>query len=127
MTTSPEEDPLRAVRDHFDAYGEAEWERHVQSPRTRVALELHRRFLARFIRPGWRVLEIGAGPGRFTIELAALDAAVVVSDVSAAPHRLRGPGHIRRRRITRNTPGPAATSSIPSARKGHGLHSLVHC
>ena len=82
MTTSPEEDPLPGIRDHFDAYGEAEWDRHVQSPRTHVALELHRRFLARFIRPGWRVLEIGAGPGRFTIELAALDAAVVVSDVS---------------------------------------------
>jgi SAM-dependent methyltransferase len=47
-----------------------------------VALELHRRFLARFIRPGWRVLEIGAGPGRFTIELAALGATVVVSDIS---------------------------------------------
>jgi 2-polyprenyl-3-methyl-5-hydroxy-6-metoxy-1,4-benzoquinol methylase len=49
----------------------------------RVSLELHRRFLTRFIRPGWRVLEIGAGPGQFTIELAAHGATVVMSDISA--------------------------------------------
>lgn len=29
-----------------------------------------------------RVLEVGAGPGRFTLELAALDARIVVTDVS---------------------------------------------
>ncbi|MGH3202435.1 MAG: class I SAM-dependent methyltransferase [Streptosporangiaceae bacterium] len=79
----PGDDPVRAIRDYFDAFGEGEWDRLVQSPRTLVALELHRRLLARFIRPGWRVLEVGAGPGRFTIELAALGAQVVVSDVSA--------------------------------------------
>jgi cyclopropane fatty-acyl-phospholipid synthase-like methyltransferase len=48
-----------------------------------VAFDLHRRFLARFIQPGWRVLEVRAGPGRFMIELAALGARVVVSDISA--------------------------------------------
>jgi len=80
MAEMPGHDP---VRDYFDAFGEGEWDRLVQSPRTLVALELHRRLLARFIRPGWRVLEVGAGPGRFTIELAALGAQVVVSDVSA--------------------------------------------
>jgi SAM-dependent methyltransferase len=77
------EDPADAVRDFFDALGEGEWDRLVQSPHARVAFELHRRFLARFIQPGWRVLEVGAGPGRFTIELAALGARVVVSDISA--------------------------------------------
>jgi SAM-dependent methyltransferase len=79
MTT---DDSVRAVRDHFDAFGPGEWERLDASPRTRVAFELHRRFLARHVRPGWRVLEIGAGPGRFTIELAAIGAAVVVTDLS---------------------------------------------
>ena len=83
MTNDPVEDDVRAVRDYFDTLGAGEWDRLVQSPSARVALELHRRFLARFIRPGSRVLEIGAGPGRFTVELAALDASVVVSDISA--------------------------------------------
>ncbi|MDP8927893.1 MAG: class I SAM-dependent methyltransferase, partial [Actinomycetota bacterium] len=45
--------------------------------------EVHRRFLARFVEPGMRVLEVGAGPGRFTIELASLSAHVVVTDLSA--------------------------------------------
>lgn len=83
MTNDPVEDDVRAVRDYFDTLGAGEWERLVQAPSARVALELHRRFLARFIRPGSRVLEIGAGPGRFTVELAALGASVVVSDISA--------------------------------------------
>jgi predicted RNA methylase len=38
--------------------------------------------LRRFIEPGARVLEVGAGPGRFTIALAQLGAKVAVSDVS---------------------------------------------
>jgi SAM-dependent methyltransferase len=78
----PGNDPADAVRDFFDALGEGEWDRLMQSPPARVAFELHRRFLARFIQPGWRVLEAGAGPGRFTIELAALGASVVVADIS---------------------------------------------
>ena len=66
MTNDRVKDDVRAVRDYFDTLGAGEWERLVQAPSARVALELHRRFLARFIRPGSRVLEIGAGPGRFT-------------------------------------------------------------
>jgi SAM-dependent methyltransferase len=82
MMAVPGKDPLAAVRAYFDALGEGEWDRHEHSPRTVVAFELHRRFLSRFIQPGWRVLEVGAGPGRFTIELATLGAKVVVSDIS---------------------------------------------
>ena len=48
----------------------------------RVSLEVHQRFLTRFLTPGMRVLEVGAGPGRFTIQLAALGARVVVTDLS---------------------------------------------
>jgi SAM-dependent methyltransferase len=77
------DDSVRAIQDYFDAMGETEWDRLVRSPAEQVALEVHRRFLARFIQPGWRVLEIGAGPGRFTIELGRLGATVVVTDISA--------------------------------------------
>jgi SAM-dependent methyltransferase len=79
----PGDDPTGAVREFFDALGEGEWDRLMQSPHAKVAFELHRRFLIRFIQPGWRVLEVGAGPGRFTIELATLGASAVVSDISA--------------------------------------------
>jgi SAM-dependent methyltransferase len=81
-------DPADAARTYFDVLGEAEWDRLAQSPRTRTSLELHRRMLARFVEPGGRVLEIGAGPGRFTIALADLGATIVVSDVSPVQLRL---------------------------------------
>jgi SAM-dependent methyltransferase len=73
-------------RDHiasfFDEYGEREWERLEQRPMDRVNFEVHRRLLEEHVRPGDRVLEIGAGPGRFTLELARLGARVVVGDIS---------------------------------------------
>ncbi len=71
MSSPPLNGPLDTVRKYFDDLGEREWDRLVQSPRTRVSLELHRRLLRRFVQPGWRVLEL-AGPGRFTMELAAI-------------------------------------------------------
>lgn len=75
-------DPVDRVRRYFDTLAEGEWDRLHANPAGRASLEIHRRFLARFVPPGGRVLEVGAGPGRFTIELARLGARVVVTDVS---------------------------------------------
>jgi SAM-dependent methyltransferase len=71
----------------FDRYGDAEWERHETSPFARVSFHVHRSYLERFIRAGDRVLEVGAGAGRFTVELARLGASVVATDIS--PEQLR--------------------------------------
>jgi len=81
---SPLDADVAAVRTGFDASADAEWERMVRDLPARVSLELHRRMLARHIRPGCRVLEIGAGPGWFTIALAELGARVTVADLSDA-------------------------------------------
>src|SRR5205823_8297077 len=70
------------ARSYYDEYGEREWYRFDRAPADRVNLEIHRRFLARLVRPGDRVLEVGAGPGRFTIQLAELGAKVCVADIS---------------------------------------------
>jgi ubiquinone/menaquinone biosynthesis C-methylase UbiE len=70
------------MRDFYNELGDAEWSRLEDTPRGRVSFEVHRRFLFRFVEPGSRVLEIGAGPGRFTMEIAALGATVVVTDIS---------------------------------------------
>jgi SAM-dependent methyltransferase len=76
-------DPLtERIRGHFDDLGEGEWDRLADSPPGRIAFEVHRRMLAEHIRPGDRVLEVGAGPGRFTIALAELGARVAVTDLS---------------------------------------------
>src|SRR5487761_1979760 len=70
------------MRSYFDEFAEGEWERLERDVSGRVSLEVHRRFLKRFIAEGDRVLEIGAGPGRFTRELIDLGASVVVTDFS---------------------------------------------
>ncbi len=77
------EDASARVRAHFDSVGDGEWMRLEENARGRVSFELHRRLLAEWIAPGATVLEVGAGPGRFTIELARLGARVSVTDVSS--------------------------------------------
>ena len=66
----------------FDEYGEREWERFDAAAMDRVNLEVHLRLLREHIRAGDRVLDAGAGPGRFTLELARLGARVFAGDVS---------------------------------------------
>jgi SAM-dependent methyltransferase len=70
------------IAGYFDEYGEREWERFETRPMDRVNLEVHRRFLREFVHAGDRVLEAGAGPGRFTLELAEIGAKVLVGDIS---------------------------------------------
>lgn len=70
------------VERYFDELGEREWDRLEADLRSRVSLEMHLRFLRRWLGPEMRVLEIGAGPGRFTIELARLGCRVLASDIS---------------------------------------------
>jgi ubiquinone/menaquinone biosynthesis C-methylase UbiE len=74
-------DPDRAAA-FFDDYGELEWTRFEDGRNSRTSLEVHLHYLRRFIQPGDRVLDVGAGPGRFTIELADIGASVVVADIS---------------------------------------------
>lgn len=74
-------DPQR-VEAYFDGYGEREWQRLVASPVHEISLAIHLSHLNRFISSGQRVLEIGAGAGRFTQALAAAGARVVAADIS---------------------------------------------
>src|SRR6476646_10401116 len=75
------------VQQFYDRLGELDWHRFDRTPADRVSLELHRRLLAAYVEPGMRVLDAGAGPGRFTIELARLGTRIVVGDLS--PEQLR--------------------------------------
>ncbi len=76
------DETTRRSAEWYDDLGETEWHRLVATRRGQISFEVHRRFLAEAVRPGMRVLEIGAGPGRFTIQLAELGATVVVTDIS---------------------------------------------
>lgn len=74
-------DPDR-VTQYFDATGMQEWHRLTENPTKEVALHVHTYYLKQFICAGDRVLEVGAGAGRFTQVLAQLGARIVVSDLS---------------------------------------------
>ncbi len=74
-------DPDSVVR-YFDDIGVGEYERFDSSPVQRIKLDLHLRCLRKYVPAGGRVLEIGAGPGRFTEALAELGCRIVVNDLS---------------------------------------------
>ena len=73
--------PQRAAA-FFDEYGESEWTRFDEGRTPAPSLEVHLDRLRRFVNAGDRVLDVGAGPGRFTIELTRLGAQVTVADLS---------------------------------------------
>ncbi len=71
-----------AVRTFFDGYAEREWARLEETAPGRSSYAIHRRVLERYAAPGMHVLDIGAGPGRFAIDLARLGCTVTVADLS---------------------------------------------
>ena len=70
------------IRRFYDDFREREWERLDDDPRSRVIFHVHRWYLQQFIKPSHHVLDAGAGPGRFSIELAKLGATVTIGDIS---------------------------------------------
>ncbi|MFF4820734.1 class I SAM-dependent methyltransferase [Kitasatospora sp. NPDC001309] len=79
---------VEAIRRYYDALAEGEEDRLTKDVAGRVSFEIHRRFLRPYLSEGQRVLEIGAGPGRFTTVLAEHGACVVVTDISPVQLRL---------------------------------------
>jgi SAM-dependent methyltransferase len=74
-------DPARAAS-FYDEYGDREWRRFEDGLTPAAGLDIHVRFLERFVRTGDRVLDAGSGPGRFTAELVRLGAEAVALDIS---------------------------------------------
>jgi SAM-dependent methyltransferase len=74
-------DPGRTA-EYFDDYGEREWTRFENGTTPGPSLTTHIRMLEGYVRPGDRVLDAGAGPGRFTLELLKLGAHVTALDIS---------------------------------------------
>ena len=70
------------IRTHYDAYGMKEWDRWDVSPVERVKFHIHLHYLRAHIAASDRVLEIGAGAGRFTQALADVASSIVVADIS---------------------------------------------
>lgn len=71
-----------SISSHFDRYGAREWDRLTATPLDEINLHIHLHILRQYVSSGMRVLEIGAGAGRFTQALAEIGARVVVGDIS---------------------------------------------
>lgn len=78
---APLYDPQYISR-YYDLYADREWQRFEVDVAGRMNFLTHRRLLEEYVRPGTSVLDVGAGPGRFSIELAHLGARVTVGDIS---------------------------------------------
>jgi ubiquinone/menaquinone biosynthesis C-methylase UbiE len=70
------------VKSYFDEFGQREWERWDVSPVEQIKLEVHLHYLHRYLGADDRILEIGAGAGRFTQKLAKISPRIVVADIS---------------------------------------------
>jgi len=70
------------VRSYYNEYGEREWERWDESPVEQIKFEVHLYYLRRYLQAHHRILEAGAGAGRFTQELARISEKIVVADIS---------------------------------------------
>jgi len=69
----------RIIRDYYDADVEQEWNRIAGCPEFLLTC----RMLERYIKPGERVLDIGGGPGRYSLYLAGKGCDVTLFDLSA--------------------------------------------
>jgi SAM-dependent methyltransferase len=70
------------TRSFYNAYGALEWDRLETRAYGRLQAIIHEDFVRRYIKPRDRVLDAGAGPGRFSIVAAGLGAKVTVLDIS---------------------------------------------
>lgn len=72
----------KQVTDFYNLDAEREWQRLVSSPEEEVKLQVHNHYLQKYLDKEMNVLEIGAGPGRFTQTLHDIGCQILVSDIS---------------------------------------------
>lgn len=71
-------DVAETVRSYYDASVETEWERIDNRPEFLITC----RYITRYVKPGDRVLDIGGGPGRYSLWLAGMGCDVTLLDLS---------------------------------------------
>lgn len=72
---------LETVRQYYDDSVLKEWDR---LERHSIEFKITSHYLKRYIKPGQRVLDVGGGPGRYSLMLAELGCDVTLVDLSPA-------------------------------------------
>ncbi len=70
------------VRAYYDSFGEREWERLTRPDDGAVEFAVTRRAIEDYLPAGARVLDIGGGPGRYSLWLAERGHRVALADLS---------------------------------------------
>ena len=72
------DDTIKTVGDFYDAAVETEWNRIAGKPEFILTC----RYIDRYVKPGDRILDIGGGPGRYSLYLAGKGCDVTLLDLS---------------------------------------------
>ncbi|MBB6020250.1 ubiquinone/menaquinone biosynthesis C-methylase UbiE [Paenibacillus sp. JGP012] len=70
-------------RNRYDNYGDREWTRLEKDGHGELLYQVHLDILKRYVKPADRVLEIGAGSGRYTKDLAVMCSELTAADLSS--------------------------------------------
>jgi SAM-dependent methyltransferase len=71
-----------AVRSYYASFGEREWQRLTNPDDGAIEFALTKQLLERYLPPSGRILDLGGGPGRYSIWLAGRGYQVVLADLS---------------------------------------------
>ena len=74
------DDSIQIVKDNYDSGALREWERLEHHP---FELEITRHMMDKYIKPGDKILDIGGGPGRYSIHYAKKGCVVTLFDLSS--------------------------------------------
>lgn len=88
-------DPVEVVQSYYDTTVESEWER---LERNWYEYEINKHYIDRYVKPGDCVLDVGGGPGRYSLYLAGCGAEMTLRDLSPgnvafAAQKAREQGH----------------------------------
>lgn len=72
---------MNPVREYYDSIVEQEWSRMDRHP---VEFAITKAYIEKYVRPGERVLDLGGGPGRYSLWLAEKGCDVTLLDLSPA-------------------------------------------
>lgn len=73
---------IEITKNYYDSVTEKEWTRLIRQPYSKLELDTTMFFLRKHLPKKGLILDAGAGPGRYTIELAKLGYDVVLLDLS---------------------------------------------
>ena len=71
---------IETVRGYYDEHAQLEWDRLKERP---FEFIFTTEMMERYVRPGDRILDIGGGPGRYSIHFAKMGCQVVLAELSS--------------------------------------------